>query len=725
MSTWSINGTSEFPLTQPMVGQKEFYNVFKSFIGTVKDAGMATIFPVIGKWGIGKSRIGFEVISEAIGIDKGWIISEDGETKKVRVLKENFEDGILPIYIRYSQMLHQDLTSDNWVAYGTYTALSYLAQEPDSSMQGRVMEELQNALLPFGFKKEKLKTILKIGEVHQDDLLLDMRGLDAMVREAMDYLKKCGIDHLLIVCEEVETAGEIAKYGLEKDKENINKVDGEAIKVISSAIKHEDTRKKYPNISFMLLCSPVIGYHIKGIGALERRIPICELKNNSFADIADFMNELKKDGKMNSYSEGLVEAAYTIAGGNFGWLNVIMAEVDYRIAGKKDVETGEVLEDLLNTSSRFQNSLIDKAAFDYISCKEKYRPIIKNALLMQLPVRKSKYEEDQIEAMMQAKASDGTKLFKEFYVVKLKKDSLGEQLHNVGYRRLQGNQFANAFGASFDLEVLLKNLKMYSLHVEEHEYIIGAEEETFLDQIRMLYPEEGVEEAAKYIFEFVKQKVEEEGIVPTYIGPNFAYLYQLNKRYRVDKGEFSYLTDGEKNQELEEYIEEMKKDKEREVLRILTGAIRALEINYNETETFQLAGMTCMRTIVEEGPWLTVNPHNIVTIVWGKDEEKLYQGLQDTRLLNKGVHPIYVLSDTPIDETIEKVKRDFKEVGKCLIPLQISRLQKDILEVMSISKDMVDFRDSANQIGIVYREKIRKLNDFFIHGARKWFEEID
>lgn len=725
MSTWSINGTSEFPLTQPMVGQKEFYNVFKSFIGTVKDAGMATIFPVIGKWGIGKSRIGFEVISEAIGIDKGWIISEDGETKKVRVLKENFEDGILPIYIRYSQMLHQDLTSDNWVAYGTYTALSYLAQEPDSSMQGRVIEELQNALLPFGFKKEKLKTILKIGEVHQDDLLLDMRGLDAMVREAMDYLKKCGIDHLLIVCEEVETAGEIAKYGLEKDKENINKVDGEAIKVISSAIKHEDTRKKYPNISFMLLCSPVIGYHIKGIGALERRIPICELKNNSFADIADFMNELKKDGKMNSYPEGLVEAAYTIAGGNFGWLNVIMAEVDYRIAGKKDVETGEVLEDLLNTSSRFQNSLIDKAAFDYISCKEKYRPIIKNALLMQLPVRKSKYEEDQIEAMMQAKASDGTKLFKEFYVVKLKKDSLGEQLHNVGYRRLQGNQFANAFGASLDLEVLLKNLKMYSLHVEEHEYIIGAEEETFLDQIRMLYPEEGVEEAAKYIFEFVKQKAEEEGIVPTYIGPNFAYLYQLNKRYRVDKGEFSYLTDGEKNQELEEYIEEMKKDKEGEVLRILTGAIRALEINYNETETFQLAGMTCIRTIVEEGPWLTVNPHNIVTIVWGKDEEKLYQGLQDRRLLDKGVHPIYVLSDTPIDETIEKVKRDFKEVGKCLIPLQISRLQKDILEVMSISKDMVDFRDSANQIGIVYREKIRKLNDFFIHGARKWFEEID
>ncbi|UZQ52409.1 hypothetical protein [Clostridium kluyveri] len=725
MNTWSMNGTSEFPLIQPMVGQKEFYNVFKSFIGTIKHAGMATIFPVIGKWGIGKSRIGFEVISEAIGIDKGWIISEDGETKNVRVLKENFEDGILPIFIRYSQMIHEDLTSDNWVAYGTYTALSYLAEEADNSMQGKVIEELQNSLLPFGFKKEKLKDILKLDKIHKDDLLLDAKILDTMVKEALEHLKKCGIEQLLIVCEEVETAGEIAKYGLEKDKENINKVDGEAIKVISSAIKHEDTRKKYPNVSFMLLCSPVIGYHIKGIGALERRIPICELKNNTFADIADFMSHLKADGKMNAYPEGLVEAAYTIAGGNFGWFNVIMAEVDYCIAGKKEIKTGEILEDLLNTSARFQNSLIDKAAFDYISCKEKYRPIIKNALLMQLPIVKSNYTEEQLEGMIQAKSSDGTILFKEFYVVKLKKDALGEYLHSVGYKWEQGNQFANAFGASFDLEVLLKNLKMYSLHVEEHEYIIGAEEETFLDQVRMLYPEEGVEEAAKFIFEYIEGKVEEDEINPTHIGPNFAYLYQLNKRYRVDRGEFSYLTDGEKNQRLEEHIEEMKKDKEGEVHRILTGAIRSLEINYNDTENFQLEGMPCMRTIVEESPWITVNPQNIVTVVWGKDEDKLYRGLQDRRLLDKGMHPIYVLSDTNMEETLEKVKRDFKEVGKCLIPLQISRIQKEILEVMSISKEMVDFRDSANQIGIVYREKIRKLNDFFIHGARNWFEEID
>ena len=148
---------------------------------------------------------------------------------------------------------------------------------------------------------------------------------------------------MLIVCEEVETAGEIAKYGLEKDKENIRRVDGEAIKVISSAIKHEDTRKKFPNTSFMLLCSPVIGYHIRGIGALERRISICELKNNTFADISDFVNHLKEDGKMNTYPEGLVEAPILLQV-EILVINVIMQIDHCIISGKPDIKTGEALE---------------------------------------------------------------------------------------------------------------------------------------------------------------------------------------------------------------------------------------------------------------------------------------------------------------------------------------------------------------------------------------------
>ncbi|NMA02631.1 MAG: hypothetical protein GX923_08765, partial [Clostridia bacterium] len=102
MSIWAPFGTSDFPLNQPMVGQKEFYDIFKGFTKTMKNAGMATIFPLISKWGVGKSRIGFELVSEPLGMDKGWIINEDGEQKEVRIFKPNFEDKVLPLYIRYS-----------------------------------------------------------------------------------------------------------------------------------------------------------------------------------------------------------------------------------------------------------------------------------------------------------------------------------------------------------------------------------------------------------------------------------------------------------------------------------------------------------------------------------------------------------------------------------------------------------------------------------------------
>jgi hypothetical protein len=381
MSIWAPFGTSDFPLNQPMVGQKEFYDIFKGFTKTMKNAGMATIFPLISKWGVGKSRIGFELVSEPLGMDKGWIINEDGEQKEVRIFKPNFEDKVLPLYIRYSQMCHPDLLGDNWVAYGIYTALSYLSRESDGSIQGKIMESIQDALIPMGFDRNTLGDLLQVNNVNTDELVISKERLDELTRKGIEYVKQFDIEHFMIICDEMETAGEIAKYGIEKDKELVNKVDGEAIQVITSAIKHEDPRKKYPEVSFLLLCSTAIGGSIQGIGALDRRTEMYEMLQNSFADISDFIYFLNKKSMIPEYPKGLVEAAYTIAGGNFGWFNVIMHNVDQKMEDntvRKD--TGHIFENILNSSNRFKESLIDKPAFDYIRCDDRFRQTVKHAL---------------------------------------------------------------------------------------------------------------------------------------------------------------------------------------------------------------------------------------------------------------------------------------------------------------------------------------------------------
>lgn len=725
MSIWAMYGTSEFPLTQPMVGQDEFYKIFKTFTKNMKTAGLATIFPLISRWGVGKSRIGFEVISEPLGMDKGWIITEDGEQQTVKIFKPNFEDGVLPIYIRYSQMYHEDLLGDNWVAYGIYTALKYLSQESDGSIQGKIMEAIQNALAPMGFDRDVLKGILQHSSVDIDSLVIDSRKLDELTRNSINYIKKFGIEHILIVCDELETEAEIAKYGIEKDKELISKIDGESIQVITSAIKHEDPRKKYPDVSYLLLCSTVIGGSIQGIGALDRRTEMYEMLQNSFADISDYIKYLKDKGMVPEYPQGLVEAAYAIAGGNFGWFNVIMGNVDQQIKDGIKPDTGFIFENILKGSARFQTSLIDKSAFDYIQCEDKYRQIIKHALLRQIPVSKSVYNGDEIKALTEAKAEDGEKLFKEFNCVKIAKDDLAAFLVKQGYKRDSGDMFVNSFGGKFDLQVFLKSLKTFSINVKEQEYIVGKEEETFLDQIRMLYPVDDIEEAARYIYKYILEKI--EGGDASYIGPNFAYLSRLDKRYRVEKDDFGYVPDSEKNKEIEKIIEERNKNKKEEVKRVLAGICRVLEISYPEGQPYTIHDVDCVRTKVENGPYLDVHGDKIVDIIWGKDEDKIKDVLSDSRLLKEGVHPIFVVSDTIISPELTQkfVNERYDGIGKCLIFVSITRLQKDILEVMSLPKDTLDIRENINQITSTFRDKIRKIRDHFNESAKKWYDKLD
>lgn len=729
MSIWSPFGTSDFPLNQPMVGQKEFYNIFRSFTRTMKTAGMATIFPLISKWGIGKSRIGFEVISEPLGMDKGWIINDDGEQKEVRIFKPNFEDKVLPLYIRYSQMCHEDLIGDHWVAYSTYTALFYLSKESDGSIQGKIMECIQDALLPMGFDREKLSSILEVGSVNIDDLVIDRDKLDKLTRSGIDYIKKFNIEHILVVCDELETAGEIAKYGIEKDKELQSKIDGEAIQVITNAIKHEDPRKKYPEAAFLLLCSTVIGGSIQGIGALDRRTEMYEMLQNSFADISDFTEYLNKKEMIPKYPEGIIEAAYTIAGGNFGWFNVIMHNVDQKIEDetvKKD--TGFIFENILNSSNRFKDSLIDKPAFDYIQCDDRFRQKIKHALLKQIPDKKASCSQEEIKAMIEAKDIEGGKLFKEFYRVKLKKEDLGVYLTKQGYKNDVGDNFINSFGGSFDLAVLLRSLKTFSISVNENEFIVGKEEETFLDQIRMLYPKEEVEEAARYIYSYIIEKLEMDEVKDAeYIGPNFAYLSRLNKRYRVEKDNFGYVPDTEKNKEIEKLITERSKNKKEEVKRVLSGACRALELSYPEESFYAINGVDCVRTKVENGPYLDVHGDKIVDIIWGKDEGKLKDVLLDNRLMKGGVHPVIVISDSIISQeyTEKFVREKYEGIGKCLIFINITRLQKDILEAISLDKDVLDIRENKNVITSTLRERVRKVRDYFKNRSNEWFERID
>ncbi len=727
---WLKDGVSTFPVLQPMVGQQEFYQAYKTFLSDIKEAPMSRIFTLIAKWGIGKSRIGYEIISEVIGIDKGWTIrNSEGILEGVRLLEEDFEDRILPIYIRYEQMNEDYLYGENWTGYGAYIALSKLAiEQPETTIQGSIIKHLQSHLLPLGFSPKKLGEIIENGQ-HSPKQLLDdnIQLLDQLVQKGMDYLRQFSIDHLHIIIDEVESEYELFQDGIhENNEERKKKLDGDAIKVITSAIKHEDSRSRHPNVSFLLLCSPAIGDQIKSLEALDRRGDKLEMTQNSYADISDYIESLQKEEKIRKYPEGLVEAAYTIAAGNFGWFNVVMAHCDQYLDNYPDAEAGQVLLDLAQSVPRFKDSLIDISQLDYIDSSQVHQPLLKKALLRQLPVSKHKYTEQEQQILLSAKHIEGISLFKEFVAVRLTKNDLGFYLVSNKYRSDANHLFVNeTTGESFSLDTLIRSLETFSINAPENYLIIGKERETFLAQIRTLYPKDEVVDAAEILYSYFEQK-KDQILGETFIGPNFAFLERLNRRYAVQTGVANYMILEEKDLELQQVLNERKKDYVKEVERIVLGFIRALEQDYPNTETLKIKGQVCgYRSYLEQDIYLGVHPKKVVDVIWASRLENL-NDLAESNFLDIGVHPIFILSSTADTEIeINKFKRNFPLAGRCFIFFQVTNLQKNVLEVLSVDRELMDIRPVAHQLATTFKSKIRALRDEIAKISKIWFEQMD
>ncbi|WGG46472.1 hypothetical protein [Rossellomorea sp. DA94] len=729
-SVWLKDGVSTFPVLQPMVGQHEFFQAYQNFLSDIKDAPMSRIFTLIAKWGIGKSRIGYELISEVLGIDKGWTIrNSDGDLEEVRLLKEDFADRILPIYIRYEQMNEDYLYGDNWVGYGAYIALSKLAnQNVEATIQGSIIKHLQSNLIPLGFSPQRLAEVIGKGQ-HSPEKLLgeDIPLLDKLVQEGMKYLSEFSIDHLHIIVDEVESEYELFRDEIhENNEERKKKLDGEAIKVITSAIKHEDSRSRHPNVSFILLCSPAIGDQIKSLEALDRRGDKLEMTQNSFADISDYIESLQKEGKIRQYPEGLVEASYTIAAGNFGWLNVIMAHCDQYLDNHPEAEAGQILLDLSQSLPRFKDSLIDISQLDYIDSSPVHQPLLKKALLRQLPVPKKEYTEQEQQVLLSAKNLQGIPLFKEFIAIPLTKSDLGFYLVSNKYRPDVDHFFVNeSTGEKFSLDVLIRSLQTFSIKAPDNYFIIGKERETFLAQVRTLYPKDEVVDAAEILFSYFEQQ-KDQVLKETFIGPNFAFLERLNRRYAAQTGIANYLLLDEKDQELQQLLKERTKDYGKDIERTVLGFIRSLEQDYPSTETIKIKGQMCgFRSHVERDIHLGVHPKKVVDVIWASRLEKL-NDLAESNLLDIGVHPIFILSstaDTEID--INKFKRDYPLAGRCVMFFQVTNLQKNVLEVLSVDREIMDIRPVAHQLATPFKAKIRALRDEIAKVSRAWFEQID
>lgn len=596
---WAETGVSGYPLAHPIVGQTRFYETFRHFIHLV-DRGerrFAHVFALIAQWGIGKSRLGYELIAQINGTSPGWYVRDDvGQLTRAELFENDGErDRYLGLYIRYSQIANDYHNIDNWFGFGLYKALLPLAAGRfDDSIQGRVAREAYDRLLVRGFDEKSLAAALEVAAKHTDEkLYTDPILVTRLCQAGYDYLRGFGVENVLIVLDELETAAETSTYGLEM--EDIKRLDGRAIKLVGKAIKEEDPRQKLPWLRYVALCSPAIGDELKAIESINRRFEMVEIAANVFADVSDFVRRLESDGRLDgAYPPGLVEAAYAMSGGNFGWFNVIMANVDEilrRSSGRRGGEAatvGAVFDEAVQVSPRIRNHVLDRQAIQELKLDRAFLPAAKEMLYGQLPVPLTALADDTRRALLAARNEYDEPVAVLFQRVEWEERACGNALRAGKFVRGRDGWRLGGVDQPLDLPQLLANLGTYAIHAgggvssgDRHTLLIPLRVKDFVELVALLYPHPAAEDAARALWRDQIGGDELAAGQATHVGPSIAMLGRLDLRYRRQSHNSLIFRDPDESAAHERAMAGCKGQSDEDKTRmVLTGVLRALDENW-------------------------------------------------------------------------------------------------------------------------------------------------
>ena len=610
MHQWAAGGVSGYPVKHPLIGQGDFFNKFQHFLRLTTAEEFVQVFAAIASWGVGKSSLGFQVISQINDTSRGWFVrDESGALPEAKLFKDPAErDQYLGLYLRYSQIRNDYQNIDNWFGFGLYKALVPLASgQFDNSIHLSIARETSDRLEVKGFDRTKLAAALELENKHSDQELFENPTLVTTLCEAAyAYLQTFGIKYVLLVLDELETAGEASTYGIEE--KDMKYMDGRAIKMIGTAIKEEDPRRKLPWLRYLALCSPVIGHELREIQSLARRFDLMELQANAFSDVSDFVRKLGEDGRLSAtYPQGLVEAAYSMSAGNFGWFNVLMANVETKL---KDlgagVSLGKLFSEAAKSSARLNDYVLDTKSLDQLTLPATYKPQGAEFLFGQLPRPLAAWPDAVRQALCGARNEFDEPvacLFRKFIWDEAQCE---KALREAKFTRDGARWRCPNVPEPLNLQQLLANLGTFAIHETtgaaptggQHPLLIPTQQKEFVQLVQTLYPHPAAEDAARALWKSLAGGADFPDSSATHLGPSLAMLSRLNLRLRRQQQNTFVFRTPDENAAFDKAMALAKKQNEKERgLQILTGTMRLLDENW-DYQTVE-AGLTTELLAIE------------------------------------------------------------------------------------------------------------------------------
>lgn len=758
---WAATGVSDYPPRDPLVGQSRFFKRFKTFLHTVDhdDDRFAHVFAVEAEWGRGKSRLGHELIAQINDCSKGWFVrDEKAQLCDQQLFDTQAQDKYLALYIRYSQVASDYQNSDNWFAFGLYQALLPLATlKFDGSIQSEIAKQAYERLMPVGFSAAEFSDALQLSAEHSEEsLYIDHSLVVGLVQAAYEYLKRFGIQYALVVLDELETVAEAATFGLEDD--DSKRLDGQAIRLIGKAIKEEDPRRKLPWLRYVALCSPLLGQQLREIQSVARRFELVELEHNAFADVSDYVTSLSNEGKLAfDYPAGLVEAAYAMSGANFGWFNVVMANVDailhqYQQASRSLDDVGELFEAVLAGSGRVAKHVLDKGAIEGIQIRDQALLAACRTLLYgQLPVPLS--EVLLATEILKLKNEDQEPVAALYQKLSLDRLQCRQALEQAKFIRKGDEWYYPAVEQALSLDTLLDNLRTFSIKEQAYSgdnnaILLPLSKGEFKYLLTLLYDHPAIEFAADALWhKLVGDSAELAETEATHIGPSVAMLLRLDLRYRSAQHNSMIFKDPNMSDGHEQAIAELQKQSgQKPILKLLarlTGFVRVLDNNwqYNEVLLSNKAGADDSPLAIlsnprgQKGGLLTLDafklhPDGKALFAWVSSKTELDSLYDFASGYSRDNGKLPVLALTASAHLMEQYSRldDSETLRDTILLHYINPSEADQLE--RIGLDLSDcqqyqFTLSLDSFTAKFKNKLTALTHFASDAIHKWRQRLN
>ena len=619
-----------------MVGQEQVHRHLETAIKNFQPAaGSSAWFCVLtSTWGGGKTRTADELVSQVTGESKDWI--DRTGARLPAILQPDFADGVVPVMVSYKWVIRlvedagRKLPFTAWISRVAFAALTGLKEKSSPQLKA-VMDHLET------FKAPAAKSIKALPK------LMDTTNEGAAVQSVLDEMKANGVNRLMVIVEEVEDPSEIRnKPGGVLGQDAYQAIKDTYLDVIPEVLKSDTERQRFPNLGFLMLCSPAVYSTIEKIPSQARRHYAVPIGRNTVEDLTGYLTHLRSaDPTIPEYSKDVIRAAYLAVDRNMGWMNVLMYSRHRRwVEGESDAVT--LLREFALGDPRGKEVFVENGLARIPSAQT--NSDAQKLLFGQTPVPIDTLAVNVRESLsaMRVVDADNTRAFTELFPLRAElSDLLQTAMNEAGVQVVSGGG-AQVYAGDMrvDLARLLEDLKAYQSD-DAGRAVLPRDRQQFILHVTTLHGISQTGAAALYLYPIFQAHLTE---APTHFGPSFAALRQIDRRLQREDIQFRLLDDEEAERRLGTSLAELSpKDR---LQRLAQGFLNTID----ESQPVQILSsddsLVVLAATLERTDPLLLAQDSKVWIISGNRGTNVRDVLQSLFSSHQPVRPMLILLST-------------------------------------------------------------------------------